>query len=201
MRVAVTVSVLLVLAATSGCGKSLSTSQEATSMTLTERPGVIKAHGNPLTLLGPDLKVGAQAPEATVVDAQFKPVKLSDFKGKTILISTVPSLDTTVCSMQTKRFNDEAETLPANVVVLTISQDLPFAQSRFCGAENIRRIRVLSDHVHREFGERFGVLIKENALLARSIWVVGPQGKITYREIVPELTQHPDYEKALAAVK
>ena len=170
-------------------------------MPLTERTGIVTLQGNPLTLLGPDLPVGSDAPDARVVDAEFGEVRLSDFRGKTVLVSAVPSLDTPVCSLQTKRFNEEAEALPDSVVVLTISQDLPFAQSRFCGAEGIEKIRVLSDHVHREFGEQFGVLIKENALLARSIWVISPEGKIAYREIVPELTDHPDYDKALAAAR
>ena len=166
-----------------------------------ERTGVVTLQGNPLTLLGPDLKVGDAAPEFRVVDAEFAEVKLSDFRGRTVLASAVPSLDTPVCSLQTRRFNEEAERLPETVVVLTVSQDLPFAQARFCGAEKIRKIRVLSDHVHREFGLRFGVLIKENALLARSVWIISPNGRITYRQIVSELTDEPDYAAALAAVK
>ena len=166
-----------------------------------ERTGVVTAHGNPVTLLGPEVKVGDAAPDFTVVDGAFKPVRLSDFQGTTVLISAVPSLDTKVCSIQTKRFNDEAEKLPPSVVVLTISEDLPFAQTRFCGAENIKNIRVLSDAVHREFGLRYGVLIKDMSLLARSIWVIGPDGRVRYREIVPELTHEPDYDRALAAVR
>jgi thiol peroxidase len=166
-----------------------------------QRQGVVTIHGHPVTLLGPELKVGDKAPPARLADAEFKEVKLSDFHGKTLLISAVPSLDTQVCSIQTKRFNEAAEQLPESIAVLTISQDLPFAQSRFCGAENIRKIRVLSDHVRREFGKRYGILIEENALLARSVWVISPQGRIVYREIVPELTHEPDYAKALAAAK
>jgi thiol peroxidase len=166
-----------------------------------ERTGVVTAHGTPVTLLGPDLKVGDPAPDFAVVDGAFKPVRLSDYKGKTVLISAVPSLDTKVCSLQTKRFNDEAEKLSLNVAVVTISEDLPFAQTRFCGAENIKTSRVLSDSVHREFGLRYGVLIKDMGLLARSIWVIGPDGRIRYRELVPELTNHPDYDRALAAVR
>jgi len=170
-------------------------------MALKERKGLVTAHGQPLTLLGPELGVGDAAPDFTVVDAQFKPVKLSDFKGRTVLVSAVPSLDTSVCALQTKRFNDEAERLPENVVVLTISRDLPFAQSRFCGAENIKKIKVLSDAMRREFGDRFGVSIKENGLVARSVWIIGPDGRVKYRQIVPELTSQPDYEQALAAVR
>jgi thiol peroxidase len=166
-----------------------------------ERTGVVTAHGKPITLLGPELKVGDLAPDFVVVDEAFKPVHLADFKGKTVLISAVPSLDTGVCSLQTKRFNDEAEKLPPGVAVLTISEDLPFAQTRFCGAESIKNIRVLSDSVHRDFGLRFGVLIKDLGLVARSIWVIGPDGRLSYIEIVPELTHHPDYDRALAAVR
>lgn len=166
-----------------------------------ERTGVVTAHGSPITLLGPDLKVGDSAPDFTVVDEAFRPVRLGDFRGKTVLISAVPSLDTGVCSLQTKRFNDEAEKLPSGVAVLTVSTDLPFAQTRFCGAESIKNIRVLSDSVHRDFGLRYGVLIKDMGLLARSIWVIGPDGRIRYREIVSELTHHPDYDRALATVR
>ena len=170
-------------------------------MPIQERSGIITMQGKPLTLLGPDLRVGDKAPDFQVVDGSFKAVKLSEFAGKTVLISAVPSLDTKVCSLQTKRFNSEAEKLPENAVVLTISQDLPFAQSRFCDAENVKRIRVLSDHVWREFGLKYGVLIKENSLLARSIFVVSPEGVVIYRQIVPELANQPDYDKALAAVR
>ena len=149
-----------------------------------ERKGVVTMKGEPLTLLGPELSVGDVAPDFRVVDAGFQPVTLSDFKGQPVLISAVPSLDTSVCSLQTKRFNEEATQL-AGVAVLTISQDLPFAQKRFCETEKVGNIRVLSDHVHREFGLHYGVLIKENALLARSIFVVGRDGKLRYLQIVP----------------
>lgn len=185
-------------AAVAGCSH---TGSKENAMPRDERTGVVTAHGNPVTLLGPEVKVGDAAPDFAVVDGAFKPVRLSDFQGKTVLLSAVPSLDTKVCSIQTKRFNDEAEKLPPSVVVLTISEDLPFAQTRFCGAENIKNIRVLSDAVHREFGLRYGVLIKDMSLLARSIWVIGPDGRVRYREIVPELTHEPDYDRALAAVR
>ena len=164
-----------------------------------ERNGVVTARGNPLTLLGPELKVGQPAPAFEGVDGGFKPVKSSNFAGQVLLISAVPSLDTGVCAIQTKRFNEEAAKLPKDVVVLTISQDLPFAQARFCAAEKVGGIKVLSDHVSRSFGLGWGVLIKENGLLARSVWVVGRDGKIAYAQIVPELTQQPDYAAALAA--
>ncbi len=166
-----------------------------------ERPGVVTMKGKPVTLLGPDLGVGATAPDFRVVDASFVPVRLSDFNEKVVLISAVPSLDTPVCSLQTKHFNDDVQSLPADVVVLTISMDLPFAQKRFCTAEKVDRVHVLSDHVWREFGERYGLLIKDMGLLARSVWVVGRDGKVLYREIVPEISHQPNYEAALAAVR
>ena len=169
-------------------------------MNANERTGVVTMKGAALTLLGPKLGIGDAAPDFRVVDAGFKEVRRSDFTGKPLLISVVPSLDTGVCSLQTKRFNEEATKL-TGVEVLTISQDLPFAQKRFCEAEKIGNTRVLSDHVRREFGLNYGVLIKENALLARSIFVIGKGGKLRYVEIVPELTQHPNYDAALSAAR
>jgi thiol peroxidase len=170
-------------------------------MALQERTGVVTTRGTPRTLLGPDLKVGDPAPDFQVVDGAFKPVRLSDFSGKVVLLSTVPSLDTNLCSVQTRRFNAEAENLPPNVVVLTVSEDLPFAQTRFCDAENVKRIQVLSDSVSRDLGTKFGILIKENSLLTRSVWVISPDRKIVYRQIVPDTAQEPDYDKALEAAK
>ena len=166
-----------------------------------EREGVVTFKGGPLTLLGPDVQVGQEAPEFTVVDKDFKPVKLSDFWGKLVVISAVPSLDTPVCSIQTKRFNEEAAKLADKVAVLTISEDLPFAQGRFCSSEKIEGHQVLSDSVGREFGQKYGLLIKGMMLLARSVWVIGKDGVIKYRQIVGELTEEPDYGAALAAVK
>ena len=166
-----------------------------------EREGLVTVHGRPVVLLGCDTKVGDAAPDFRVVDAQFQPVRLSSFKGKPCLISAVPSLDTGVCALQTKRFNDEIRDLPPGVIVMTISADLPFAQKRFCEAEKVDRILVLSDHVWHEFGLSYGVLIKDMGLLARSIFVVGRNGHVAYREIVDELTNHPDYDAALAAIR
>lgn len=167
----------------------------------TERKGAVKFKGNPLTLVGPELKAGDKAPEFSLLAKDLSEVKLSGFKGKTVLLNVVPSLDTPVCNLQTKRFNEEAAKFPSNIVALAISVDLPFAQTRFCGAEKIDKIQTLSDHRETSFGQSYGVLIKELRLLARSVFVVDPSGKISYAEYVPEVTSHPNYDKALDALK
>lgn len=166
-----------------------------------ERPGIVTLRGNPVTLCGPELSAGDKAPDFTVLDASLSPVHLSDFAGKTKLISAVPSLDTPVCEMQTRRFNEEVTKLPESVAVLTISMDLPFAQSRFCSTHGIEKVRVFSDHKDASFGLAYGILIKEVRLLARSIFVVDPSDTLRYVEIVSEVSNHPDYEAALAAAR
>ncbi len=165
-----------------------------------ERSGVVTLSGNPFTLLGPELGPGDPAPAFTVVNQDLAPVTLADSAGKTRLISVVPSLDTPICELQTKRFHEEAARLPESVAVLTISMDLPFAQQRFCTTHGIDRIQVLSDYRDASFGAAYGVLIKELRLLARSIFVVDPDDVIRYVQIVPEVTDHPDYGAALRAV-
>ena len=166
-----------------------------------ERKGVITFKGNPLTLVGPEIKAGDNAPDFKALAKDLSEVTLASSKGKTRLISVVPSLDTPICELQTKRFNQEASNLPSNVVVLTVSMDLPFAQTRFCGAQGTDKITALSDHREASFGAAYGVLIKELRLLARSIFVIGPDDKVEYVEYVKEVTQHPDYDKALGALK
>ena len=166
-----------------------------------ERIGVVTMRGQPLTLVGPELKVGDRAPAFEAVDGDYRTVRSSDLAGKVLLIASVPSLDTGVCSLETKRFNEQAAKLPKGVAVLTISQDLPFAQTRFCTAEKIGNLRVLSDHVWRSFGLNWGVFIKETGLLARTVWVVGRDGRIVYSQVVPDLSQFPDFDAALAAAR
>ncbi len=165
-----------------------------------ERTGVITFKGGPLTLLGPELKVGDKAPDFEAIDQELGPVTLASSAGKARLFSVVPSLDTPVCSTQTKRFADELAKLPDSVEVITVSADLPFAQARWCGAES-STAKTVSDHRSLSFGENYGVLIKELRLDTRAIFVVDPSEKITYLEIVPEVTDEPDYDKALAALK
>ena len=166
-----------------------------------ERKGVITFKGNPLTLIGSEVKVGDTAPDFKLLAKDLSEVTLASSKGKTRFISVVPSLDTPVCELQTKRFNEEASKLPANVVVLTVSMDLPFAQTRFCGAQHADKITCLSDHREASFGKAYGVLIKELHLLTRSIFIIGADDKVQYVEYVKEVTQHPDYDKALNSLK
>jgi thiol peroxidase len=166
-----------------------------------ERKGVVTFKSNPLTLVGPEIKAGDKAPDFKVLAKDLSEVTLASSKGKTRLISVVPSVDTPICELQTKRFNQEASTLPSNVVVLTVSMDLPFAQTRFCGAQNTDKITALSDHRDASFGTAYGVLIKELRLLARAIFIIGADDKVEYAEYVKEVTQHPDYDKALNALK
>jgi thioredoxin-dependent peroxiredoxin len=166
-----------------------------------ERSGIITFMGNPLTLLGAGLKAGDKAPDFRVVDTDLKPVTLADFKGKIKLISAVPSLDTPVCDTETRRFNTEAAALPANVVTLTISMDLPFAQKRWCGAAGIDKIITLSDYQDRSFAEAYGVLIKELKLHARCIFVVDATDTVRSIHLVKEVTNEPDYAAVLAEVK
>lgn len=156
---------------------------------------------NPVTLLGEKIEVGDQAPDFTVLANDLSPVSLADTKGKVRLISVVPSLDTGVCAAQTRRFNEEAAALSEDVKILTISVDLPFAQARWCGAQGIDAVQTLSDHKDLSFGTGYGVAIEELRLLARSIFVVDKNDKVTYVEYVPEVTDHPNYEKALEAAK
>ncbi len=165
-----------------------------------ERKGAATFKSNPLTLIGPELKAGDKAPNFQVLANDLSVVTLENYKGKTKLISVVPSLDTPVCDLQTKRFNEEASKLPSDVAVLTVSTDLPFAQARWCGAAHADKIKTLSDHREASFGKAYGVLIKELRLLSRSIFVIGPDDKIKYVQYVKEITEHPDYEKALASL-
>lgn len=157
-------------------------------------------HQEPVTLLGNEVKVGDKAPDFTVLSNDLNEVTLENYKGKVKLISVVPSLDTGVCSDQTRRFNEEADNLD-NVHVLTISMDLPFAQKRWCAAEGIEKVSTFSDHRDADFGEKYGVLIKELRLLARSIFVVDSNDEVAYVEYVDEVSSHPDYEAALEAAK
>lgn len=164
-----------------------------------ERQATLK--GNPITLVGPELKAGDQAPEFQLNKSLTEVAGLNDFAGKIKLISVVPSIDTGVCDAQTRRFNEEAGKLGDNVIVLTVSADLPFAQARWCGAAGVENVVMLSDYKGNTFGEAYGVLIKELQLDMRSIFVIDRDNTIRYVEVLGEMTEHPNYEKAIEAVK
>jgi thiol peroxidase len=165
-----------------------------------ERTGAVTLKGKPLTLVGPELKVGDRAPEFGCVDTDLKPVSLAQTGEAVRIFSVVPSLDTPVCDAQTRRFNEEAATLPG-VEIFTISMDLPFAQRRWCGAFGIDRVKMLSDHREASFGTAYGALIKELRLESRSIFVVDRKDVIRHVEYVKEVTDFPDYEAALAVAR
>jgi len=168
---------------------------------LTQTKNLVKAGNKFVTLLGEQIKVNKQAPDFKVVDGNFAPVNLSDYKNQILLISVVPSLDTGICSLQTKRFNDEVANFPKNITMLTISNDLPFAQKRFCKVEKVDNIKILSDSVWHDFGRKYGLIIKDMGLLTRSIFIIDNQGKIAYKELVANLSSHPNYDQALKALK
>ncbi len=183
------------------CVISSAMGQYVLSQDIKEHTGIVGRGGTSLTLLGDMVKEGDLAPNFTAVDNNGKTVNLSDFKGKIVIISVFPSVDTKVCAMQTRRFNKEASYLDKNMVILTLSKDLPFALGRFCAAEGIDRVYTLSDYKHSEFGYKYGFLLKENMLLARGVVVIDINGKVVYVEYVNDISQEPDYNKALNAAK
>ncbi len=162
----------------------------------------VTLHGNPMTLVGDEIKPGMPAPDFKVVDNNMTPMKfLRTYKGKVVVISVVPSLDTPVCDLQTRRFNKEAEALDPDIHIITISMDLPFAQKRWCGTAGVTRVQTFSDHQKGDFGKAWGVLIKELRLLARAVFIVDREGLVRYSQLVPEVGQEPNYDETLAALK
>jgi thiol peroxidase len=166
-----------------------------------EYKDAVRFKRQPVTLVGTEVKVGSEAPDFTAHQSLTDTRRLSEARGQVVVLTAAPSVDTQVCAAQLRAFNTQAASLGPDVQVWYITRDLPFALSRFCSAEGIERVVPLSDAKEREFGERYGVAIKELGLLARSTFVVDRQGKVVYREIVPELTQEPNYDAALLAVK
>jgi thiol peroxidase len=166
-----------------------------------ERKGLVTFKGNPLTLLGDALKAGDKAPQFTALDKDLAPISLSDFRGKIKIISVTPSLDTPVCNLQATTFNGAAASLSADIALINLSMDLPFAIARFCSAEGIDKLKTLSDHRDASFGLSYGVLVQELRLLARSIFVIDKTDTIRYIEIVPEMTNEPNYDRALEEAK
>jgi thioredoxin-dependent peroxiredoxin len=169
-----------------------------------DRKGAVTLRGNPITLGGSEIKAGQNAPDFSALDNGLKPVKLSEAKGKVIILSSVPSLDTPTCDTETRRFNQEAGKLGADVEIWTISRDLPFAQKRWCGAAGVTSVKTLSDFRERAFGPAYGVEIKDGpiaGLIARAVFVVGKDGKVKHVEYVKEIGSEPNYDAALAAAK
>lgn len=165
-----------------------------------ERKGIVTRGGKPVTVLGAEIKVGQKAPEFKLIDIDWNTVDLSQSRGKVRLLSVVHSLDTPVCDIQTQRFEEEASKFP-NVVIYTVSMDLPFAQSRYCGAHNIKNLKTLSDYRDASFGTAYGVLIKELRLLCRAIFIIDDKDTVLYVEYVKEVGSHPDYDRAIEALK
>jgi thiol peroxidase len=165
-----------------------------------EHKGAATFKGNPLTLIGQEIKVGQQAPEFSVLAGDLSPVTLASSKGKTRLIISVPSLDTPVCDAETRRFNEEAAKM-SGTEVLVISMDLPFAQARFCQTAGIKNLKTASDHRDASFAKAYGTLIKELRLDSRAIFIVDANDKVQYVEYVKEVTNHPNYDAALNALK
>lgn len=167
------------------------------------RTGLVTLRGNPVTLEGTShgIEVGDPAPDFTAVAHDMSEQSLSDYQGKTVILSTIPSVDTPVCDRETRTFNEHAAALGENIVILTVSMDLPFAQKRWCAAAGIDRVVTLSDSKLRHVGDRYGLRIRENGLLARSVTVIDPEGVVRHHEIVREVGQEPDYDAAIAAAK
>ncbi|URQ89149.1 thiol peroxidase [Pseudoalteromonas sp. SCSIO 43101] len=163
--------------------------------------GKVSAQSKPVTLLGQGVEVGQKAPNFKVVDGSFTPVTLDNYHGQAVLLSVVPSLDTGVCSIQTKHFNEKVATEYPSVAMLTLSADLPFAQKRFCKAENIDKVVTLSDSVWRDFGKNYGLIIKDMGLLTRAVFVLDKEHNIVYKQLVDNLSKEPDYDGAIAALK
>ena len=168
---------------------------------MVERKGIITFQGSPLTLLGQEPALGMPAPGFQALDVELKPVGLDSFKGKICVLCSVPSLDTPVCDMETRRFNKEAVNLGQEVEVVVVSMDLPFAQRRWCAGAGVDRVRTISDHRDASFGLAYGTLIKELRLLTRAVFVVDRNGVLTYSQWVKEITKEPDYEEVLKAIE
>jgi thioredoxin-dependent peroxiredoxin len=177
------------------------TNEEEGGDFMKERTGLVTTRGNPLTLLGDDVKVGSGAPDFVALDPNLTPIKFSSYQNKICVISSVPSLDTPVCDTETRKFNEEASKLGDKVQILTLSMDLPFAQKRWCGAAGVNKIQTLSDHRDAQFGLAYGVLIKELRLLARAVFLVDQKGILRYMQLVKDITNEPNYEEIWSALK
>lgn len=208
IRVGAVLAGMLGLAMAAGCNtpdnptpRGNPLAQEGNTMVTQPEARSVTMKGQRMSLAGADLAVGQQAPDAALSGNDMKEVKLSSYRGKVVILSSVPSLDTPVCSRETHRFNQEAAGLGDNIAILTISMDLPFAQKRWCGAEGVDKVVTLSDHKDASFGKAYGVLMPDIRLLARALFVVDRAGVVRYKQVVPEISQEPDYEPVLAAAR
>lgn len=168
---------------------------------MSERKGAVTFKGNPLTLVGDAVSSGQPAPPFTLTANDLSDKSLNDYKGKIVVMATMPSLDTPVCDTEARRFNEEASNLGEDVSVLAVTMDLPFAQSRWCGAAGVNRVETLSDYKDRSFGPTYGLYIKELGLLARAVIVIDKQGRVAHHELVQEVAEEPDYDAAISAAK
>ena len=168
---------------------------------MSERQGAVAMKGNPLTLVGNEIKVGDKAPDSVLVGNDLSQVRVSSFFGQVLVLSAVPSLETSVCDTETRRFNEEAVRLGQEVKIVTISMDLPFAQKRWCGATGVENVVTLSDHRDASFGQDYGILIKGLRLLARTVFVVDKEGVVRYVQLVKEVADEPDYDEILAEIR
>lgn len=168
---------------------------------MAENERTVTMHGTPVELTGNPVTTGDKAPDFEAAGNDLSPVRLSDFAGRVVVLLSVPSLDTSVCDQETRRFNKEAADLGKDVVVLVVSMDLPFAQQRWCGGNGIDRVLAVSDYKTAEFGKAYGVLMDDARLLARAVWVLDGDGVVQYHELVPEIADEPDYEAALATAR
>ena len=164
-------------------------------------PARVTLKGQPIVLAGDQVEVGAHAPDFTALDQDLNEVAFCDFRGRPCILSSVVSLDTPVCDVEARRFNEEAARLSPNLQILVISMDLPFALKRWCGRAGVDRVLTLSDHRRASFGTSYGILIEGMRLLARAVFAVDSKGVITYKEVVSEVTDEPDYDRILAAVR
>lgn len=165
-----------------------------------DRQGAVRFKGQPLTLTGSEVKLGKKAPKFSAVGQDMSPVELSQFAGKIVIIMAVPSLDTHTCNIEARRFDDEVRKLDGDVVLLSVSMDLPFAQKRWCDEAGTQKLITASDYRGGQFGKKYGVLIKELGLLARAVFVVDRDGKVKYQQLVEEISQEPDYDQVISVV-
>ncbi len=166
-----------------------------------ERDSAVTLKGNPITLIGPELKIGDKAPDFICDQGLMPKVSLADMGDSVKVFNVILSVDTPVCSAQTRRFNEEAANISGDLKIYTVSSDLPFAQKRFCGSEGIERVENISDYLGNNFGSAYGILIKDKGLLARAVFVLDKDNTVKHVEYVTEIASEPNFEAALSVIK